>query len=91
MPALCRYNAGMQYTIRQVPKAVDRAFRARAKAEGKSLNQLAIEALALQAGVEGSTKPPKRDLSFMRMEPGDVDAIRLAHEMCDQVDPEAWR
>jgi CO/xanthine dehydrogenase Mo-binding subunit len=82
----------MQYTIRQVPKAVDRAFRAKAKAEGKSLNELAIEALARQAGIDQvALKKPKRDLSFLRMEPDDVKAIREAHEMCDQVDPEAWR
>lgn len=91
MQASARYNAGMQYTIRQVPKNVDRAFRARAKAEGKSLNQLALEALALQAGVSAPSKKPKRDLSFFRMDAQDVDAIRKAHEMCDQIDPEAWR
>ena len=91
MPAFGRYNAGMQYTIRKVPKAVDRALRARAKAQGKSLNQLALEALAQQAGVSGSAEKPGRDLSFMRIKTADIKAIREAHDMCDQVDPEAWR
>ena len=78
----------MQYTIRKVPKSVDKAFRAKAKAEGKSLNQLAIEALAQRAGVGGAAAAPKRDLSFMRAHPDDVRAIRHAHELCDQIDPE---
>jgi plasmid stability protein len=73
----------MQYTIRNVPKAVDNAFRAKAKAEGKSLNQLAIEALAQRAGVGSVVAVPKRDLSFMRTHPDDVRAIRLAHKLCD--------
>jgi hypothetical protein len=81
----------MQYTIRQVPRSVDRAFRARAKAEGKSLNQLAIEAIARQAGVAPQGDKPNRDLSFLRMDPHDIKALREAHEMCDQIDPEAWR
>jgi hypothetical protein len=81
----------MQYTIRKVPKAVDKALRAKAKAEGQSINQLAIEALAQRAGVGSTVGAPKRDLSFMRMHPDDIQAIRDAHEMCDQIDPEAWR
>jgi plasmid stability protein len=81
----------MQYTIRQIPKAVDRALRVKAKAQGKSLNQLALEALAQQAGVGSAVKKSKRDISFLQMEPEDIKAIREAHEMCDQIDPEAWR
>ena len=81
----------MQYTIRKVPKAVDKALRAKAKAEGKSLNQLAIEALAQRAGVGSAVSAPKRDLSFMRTHPDDTKAIRQAHELCDQIDPEMWR
>jgi hypothetical protein len=81
----------MQYTIRKVPKAVDKALRAKAKAEGKSINQLAIEALAQRAGVGSSVGAPKRNLSFVRMHPEDIKAVRAAHEMCDQIDPQAWR
>jgi len=36
----------MQYTIRQVPKEVDRALRARARTSGKSLNETAVAVLA---------------------------------------------
>jgi hypothetical protein len=41
--------AACQYTIRNVPKHVDQALRRRAKASGKSINQVAVEAL-----IEGS-------------------------------------
>jgi plasmid stability protein len=40
-----------QYTIRSVPAAVDRALRQQAKAEGKSLNEVAREALRRGAGL----------------------------------------
>ena len=36
----------MQYTIRAVPPAIDRELRRRAKQEAKSLNAVAVEALA---------------------------------------------
>jgi len=36
----------MQYTLRKIPTDVDRALRAQARRLGKSVNQVAIEALA---------------------------------------------
>lgn len=44
-----------QYTIRAVPPAIDRALRRRAKQESKSLNTVAVEALA--RGLELDAKP----------------------------------
>ena len=35
----------MQYTIRNIPAEVDRALRKKAKAEGTSINQAALDAL----------------------------------------------
>ncbi len=40
----------MQYTLRNVPADLDRALKARAKQLGKSVNQLALEALAGSVG-----------------------------------------
>ena len=40
----------MQYTLRKIPSEVDRALRARARKLGKSVNQVAIEALAQSVG-----------------------------------------
>ena len=36
----------MQYTIRNISRELDRALKSRAKQLGKSVNQLALEALA---------------------------------------------
>jgi hypothetical protein len=41
----------MQYTIRGVPETVDAALRERARVAGKSLNEVAIEALSEGVGV----------------------------------------
>jgi hypothetical protein len=40
----------MQYTIRKIPADVDRALKARARKLGKSVNQVAVEALAESVG-----------------------------------------
>lgn len=40
-----------QYTIRSIPSQVDQALRRRAKKTGKSLNEVAVEALAKGTGV----------------------------------------
>jgi hypothetical protein len=42
----------IRYTIRDVPPVVDRALRRRADHLAKSLNEVAVEALARGAGVE---------------------------------------
>ena len=36
----------MQYTLRNVPQALDRALKARAKLLGQSVNQVTLDALA---------------------------------------------
>ena len=41
----------MQYTVRNVPPDVDRALRRRARREGKSLNEITVEALRDAAGL----------------------------------------
>ena len=45
----------MQYTIRSVPEAIDRAVRQRAEREAKSLNAVVVEALV--RGLELDAKP----------------------------------
>ncbi|MFQ5790106.1 MAG: hypothetical protein ACE5JI_06460 [Acidobacteriota bacterium] len=41
----------MQYTIRNIPKALDDALRRRAKEEEKSLNEVVVQALARAMGL----------------------------------------
>lgn len=50
------YNAGMQYTLRNISKPVDKALRAKAKTEGKSLNMLAVELIERGLGLNGQSQ-----------------------------------
>jgi hypothetical protein len=80
----------MQYTIRGVPSAVDAALRQRARADGKSLNEAAIDALIEGAGMAG--KPRKRrDLGDIagRWKPDKALEAALADQ--DLVDEDLWR
>jgi hypothetical protein len=52
----------MQYTVRNVPADIDRALRRRARREGKSLNEVTVEALREAAGL-ADTRVRKRVLS----------------------------
>jgi hypothetical protein len=54
----------MQYTIRNLPEALDLALRERAKQENKSLNLVAIQAMARGMGFS-KEKLRYRDLSHL--------------------------
>jgi plasmid stability protein len=84
----------MQYTIRNIPKDVNAALRRKAKAEGKSLNQAALEVLRRGLGVpEAGAEAPRRDLSFFSMSEEDARAIEQTHAFWDrsEIDEEKWR
>lgn len=80
----------IQYTIRRIPGRVDEALRRRARRQGKSLNQVAVEALAAGAGV--AAEPAIHDdLDFLIgtwVEDPDFDAAIRAQ---DTVDFGFWR
>jgi len=81
---------GTQYTIRNVPKVVDRALRREAEREAKSLNEVALEALARGAGVKGEIHE-HHDLDFLF---GSwVDDPTVDRALADQrlVDVDSWR
>lgn len=44
-------KSSTQYTIRNVPPSVDRTLRKRAQAQGRSLNDVLLEALSAAASV----------------------------------------
>lgn len=80
----------MQYTIRKVPNSLDAALRRRAREQGKSLNEVAIEALARDAGLSGE-RGRQRDL-------GDIAGTWRADRVFDQaiaaqdtIDKDLWR
>lgn len=79
----------MQYTIRNVPAAVDAAIRRRARAAGASLNQAANDALAEGAGV-GSERQ-RRDLSDVAGTWKPDRAIESALAAQDTIDEAIWR
>jgi hypothetical protein len=79
-----------QYTIRSIPQAVDRALRRHANAEGKSLNQVVVEALIRGAGVD-QPQPTFSDLDKCIgtwQEDPEFDAAIAAQ---DTMDPNLWR
>ena len=80
----------MQYTIRRIPKAVDAAIRRRAKQEGKSLNEVAVKALADGLGVSEQRRP-RRDLTGIAGSWRDDRATEEALAAQDQVDEELWK
>lgn len=80
----------MRYTVRKVPRTVDKAIRKRARARGQSLNQVAVEALASGLGVEKSDILV-RDLSDIAGTWVDDPAIDAALAAQDRVDRARWK
>ena len=88
--ACIAYSICMQYTIRNVPDSLDEALRRAAREQGKSLNDVAIEALARGAGVTGE-RGRQRDLSDIagtwRKDPAFDSALAAQ----DTIDEGMWR
>ena len=80
----------MQYTIRNIPHSLDEALRKAARERGKSLNEVAIEALARGTGTTPD-RGPQRDLSDVagtwRKDPAFDSALAAQ----DTIDEEMWR
>jgi hypothetical protein len=84
------YTSCMQYTIRGIPERLDTVLRERARAEGKSLNEIAIDALAEGLGV-GRERAARRDLSDVAgtwRKDAEVEAALASH---DRIDPGLWK
>lgn len=79
----------MQYTIRKVPKPVDAALRRRAQEQSKSLNEVALEALAWGAGVSRE-RGRQRDLSDIAGTWRNDPAFDRALAAQDTIDKEMW-
>ena len=80
----------MQYTIRGIPADVDKALRRRARSSGKSLNEVAVEALRDGAGV-AATPRKRRDLSDIvgTWKPDKELEEALADQ--DRIDEDLWK
>jgi hypothetical protein len=90
MNACSAYNICMQYTIRNVPDYLDAALRVSAREQGKSLNEVAIEALARGSGL-GQAQVRRRDLSDIAGSWRKDPAFERALAAQDTVDEEMWR
>ena len=79
----------MQYTIRSVPEAIDRAVRQRARREAKSLNAVVVEAPA--RGLELDAKPAEyTDLDRLAGTWQEDPGFDLAIADFERVDEDAW-
>jgi hypothetical protein len=87
--ACIAYNRCMQYTIRNVPGTLDEALRRTARERGKSLNEVAIEALARGAGVTGNSSR-QRDLSDIAGTWRNDPAFDSALAAQDSIEEEIW-
>jgi plasmid stability protein len=80
----------MQYTIRNVPNALDAALRRRAREQGKSINEVAIDALARGAGFSPERKR-QRDLGDIAGTWRSDRAFDRALAAQDTIDGELWQ
>ncbi len=79
----------MQYTLRNIPKELDRALKARAKLLGKSVNQVTLEALA--QGMQQTLR--RRNLRSMPGSWTKTEAEAFEASLTNQrsIDPELWK
>ncbi len=80
----------MQYTIRRIPGSLDAALRRRAQEQGKSLNEVAVEALVRGAGVAGERVRQRdlHDIAGTWRTDREFDRARAAQ---DTIDREMWQ
>jgi hypothetical protein len=90
MNACIAYTICMQYTIRKLPARLDKLIRKRAKAEGKSLNTVAVEALMEAFGLRGSV-PSHRDVGSLAGSWVEDPAVDEALREQRSIDDEMWR
>ena len=89
MPAQCAYIACMQYTLRNIPKEVDRALRQRASEAGCSLNQAALDTLGSALGLS-DVVIVHRDLREFLGSWIEDSAVEHALQLQRQIDDGLW-
>ena len=78
-----------QYTIRDVPASVDAALRRKARAEGMSLNAVALEVLEKGLGLEA--EPVFEDLDHLAGSWQEDPAFDRAVAEFEKIDEEMWK
>ena len=87
--ACMRAKASVQYTLRQIPPALDQALRRKSRKEGKSLNETALEVIHTGLALNGD-RIEHRDLNFMVGSWVEELAFDEAIRAQDVVDPKLW-
>jgi plasmid stability protein len=80
----------MQYTLRNIPPSVDRALRERARREGRSLNELAVDLLRRALGLS-EKRVRHRSVRDIRDTWREDPAFDAAIADQDRVDAELWK
>jgi len=81
--------ACMQYTIRGITRELDRAFKARARKLGKSVNRVVLEALAQSVGQRVTYRDLRRmPGAFGQKEAADMDRFLDSER---RIDGELWK
>ena len=80
----------MQYTLRNIPEILDAALRRRARQQGRSLNDVAVEALINGAGLS-DVRPRRRALSNVAGSWREDPTFDRALAEQDTVDEDAWK
>lgn len=80
----------MQYTLRNIPRALDAEIRRRAREERKSMNRALLDALARGVGLEGEALR-QRDLGDIAGTWKKDPAFDRAMAEQDQVDEALWK
>jgi hypothetical protein len=80
----------LQYTIRGIPPEIDRALREQALQNGRSLNDVVVEALRRGAGVD-LPKQPNNDLLRFAGTWVEDPAFDEAMKDFERLDEDLWR
>jgi plasmid stability protein len=80
----------VKYTIRNIPVRVARALRQKSKQSGKSLNAVALDALAKGLGLS-EKRPVYHDLDGLAGTWVEDPAFDAAIAAQDQVEPQLWK
>jgi hypothetical protein len=84
-----RSKKKLQYTIRAIPEELDRVLRDLARKTGKSLNEIAVD--AMRKGSDAPTTPIHPDLHNFIGTWEDDPEFDKAMEDQRRIDPELWR
>jgi plasmid stability protein len=72
-----------------LPRELGDALKARAAAEGRSVEEIVLDAIGKALGLDAA--PIKRDLSFLQMDETTAKAIEEVRAWHEQINEASWR